>query len=167
MHQDAATTRLTRRQDVLGLVAFLSACLVVSGIGGLVTATSVGGWYTTLDKPAFNPPNWVFAPVCTFLFLLMAIAAWRVWRSPRTVVRRRALGLFSLQLVLNLLWSVLFFGFQQIGLALFDLLLLLSAIAYSAVLFWRIERLAGWLFVPYLLWVAFAGALNLSLWLLN
>jgi tryptophan-rich sensory protein len=167
MQQDVPQIRLTRRQDVFGLVTFLLACLVVSGIGGLVTATSVGGWYTTLDKPAFNPPNWVFAPVWTLLYLAMAIAAWRVWRSPPTVVRRRALGVFGLQLALNLLWSVMFFGFQQIGLALVDIFLLFSAIAYCSVLFWRVERLAGWLFVPYLLWVGFAGALNLSLWLLN
>jgi tryptophan-rich sensory protein len=167
MPQTIVTNRLTRGRDALGLVAFLFACLIISGIGGLVTATSVGGWYTTLDKPAFNPPSWVFAPVWTMLYVLMAIAAWRVWRSPQTDLRRRALGAFGLQLVLNLLWSVLFFGFQQIGAALVDIVLLFSAIAFNALLFWRVERLAGWLFVPYLLWVAFAALLILSLWLLN
>lgn len=167
MQQNFVATRLTRRQDALGLVAFLFTCLVVSGIGGLVTASSVGDWYTTLNKPDFNPPNWVFAPVWTALYVLMAIAAWRVWRSAETAARHRALQVFGIQLALNLLWSVLFFGFQQIGLALAEILLLASAIAYCAVLFWRIERLAGWLLFPYLLWVSFAAALNLSLWLLN
>lgn len=167
MQRYAATIRLTRRQDVFGLVAFLFACLIVSGIGGLVTATSVGGWYATLDKPAFNPPNWVFAPVWTLLYVLMAIAAWRVWRSPEAIIRRWALGIFGLQLALNLLWSVLFFGLQQIGLALVEIMLLTSAVAFCALLFWRVERLAGWLLAPYLLWVTFANVLNLSLWLLN
>lgn len=167
MQQHFAATRLTRRQDALGLVAFLFTCLVVSGIGGLVTASSVGDWYTTLNKPDFNPPNWVFAPVWTALYVLMAIAVWRVWRSAETAARHRALQVFGIQLALNLLWSVVFFGFQQIGLALAEILLLVSTIAFCAVLFWRIERLAGWLFFPYLLWVSFAAALNLSLWLLN
>jgi tryptophan-rich sensory protein len=98
---------------------------------------------------------------------MMAVAAWRVWRTATTVDRRRALAAFGVQLGLNLLWSILFFGFQQIGLALFEIALLLSAIGVCVVLFWRVERLAGQLLVPYLLWVAFAATLNLSLWLLN
>ena len=164
---NVAENRKNRRRDVVGLMAFLLACFVVSGIGGLVTASSVGGWYATLDKPAFNPPDWVFAPVWTILYALMAIAAWRVWRTPGSIDRRRALIAFGVQLGLNLLWSILFFGLQLIGLALLEIALLLLAIAVCAVRFWRIERLAGWLLVPYLLWVAFATMLNLSLWLLN
>lgn len=167
MQQDAGGSRLTRRQDAFGLVGFLLVCLIVSGIGGLVTASSVGGWYVTLNKPAFNPPDWVFAPVWTILYLLMAVAAWRVWRSTKKAARRAALSVFGAQLALNLLWSIFFFGFQQIGLALIEILLLLSTIALNTVLFWRIERLAGWLFVPYVLWVSYAAALNLALWLLN
>lgn len=158
---------LTGRQDIFALVSFVLGCLVVSGLGGLATAAGVDGWYRTLVKPGFNPPDWVFAPVWTVLYLMMAVAAWRVWRTAATVDRRRALAAFGVQLGLNLLWSILFFGLQQIGLALFEILLLLSAIAVCVVLFWRVERLAGWLLVPYLLWVAFAATLNLSLWLLN
>ena len=167
MHSESASNRPARRRDLLGLGAFLALCLVVSGIGGLVTATSVGGWYMTLDKPAFNPPNWIFAPVWTLLYLMMAVAGWRVWRSPATAARVNALRLFGLQLALNLLWSVVFFGFQLIGTALIEILMLLSAIVFNTLLFWRIERLAGWLFFPYVLWVSFAAVLNLSLWLLN
>ena len=164
---NVAGSRKNRRQDLLGLVAFLFACFFVSAIGGLVTASSVGGWYATLDKPGFNPPDWVFAPVWTTLYALMAIAAWRVWRTEAAACRRHALIVFAVQLGLNLLWSILFFGLHRIGLALVEISLLLSAIAVCVVWFWRVERLAGWLLVPYLLWVAFATVLNLSLWLRN
>jgi tryptophan-rich sensory protein len=151
----------------LALAGYVLLCVVVSGLGGLATETGVDDWYRTLVKPGFNPPDWIFAPVWTVLYLMMAVAAWRVWRTATTVDRRRALAAFGVQLGLNLLWSILFFGFQQIGLALFEIALLLSAIAVCVVLFWRVERLAGQLLVPYLLWVAFAATLNLSLWLLN
>ena len=165
--KDVAESPNNRRRDVLGLMAFLLACFVVSGLGALATATGVDGWYRTLVKPGFNPPDWVFAPVWTVLYLMMAIAAWRVWRTEAFVTRRYALTAFGVQLGLNLLWSILFFGLQQIGLALFEISLLLLSIAICILLFWRVERLAGWLLVPYLLWVAFAAVLNLSLWLLN
>lgn len=167
MRQDDEKNPLTTMQDALGLFAFVFACLAVSAIGGLVTASSVGGWYATLDKPVFNPPGWVFAPVWTTLYVLMAIAAWRVWRAGRTTSHQLALWVFALQLGLNLAWSVLFFGMQEIGLALLEILLLLSVIAFNTLLFWRIERLAGWLFVPYVLWVGFASVLSFALWSLN
>lgn len=154
-------------RDVLGLVFFLIVCLAVSGIGGAITATSVGTWYQALEKPFFNPPDWVFAPVWTALYVMMAIAGWRVWRRARFEARWTALSVFALQLGLNLTWSFLFFGLQRIDLALVEIVILLLAIIANAVVFWRIERLAGALFVPYALWVAYATALNASLWLLN
>ncbi len=152
--------------EAVGLLVFLALCLAVSGIGGAVTATSVATWYQTLEKPAFNPPDWVFAPVWTTLYVLMAISGWRVWRV-KSEAGRQALIVFALQLGLNLIWSFLFFGFQQIGLALIEVAALLLAILLTAVLFWRIDRLAGILFLPYLLWVGYAMLLNASLWLLN
>ncbi|NIR28387.1 MAG: tryptophan-rich sensory protein [Gammaproteobacteria bacterium] len=145
----------------------MALCFAVSGIGGGVTATSVDTWYQTLQKPSFNPPDWVFAPVWTALYLLMAIAGWRVWRRARAEPRQAALTLFGAQLGLNLAWSFLFFGFQRIGLALLDIVVLLLAIIITTVLFWRIDRLAGALFVPYALWVAYATVLNAALWSLN
>ena len=151
---------------MLGLVVFVALCLAVSGIGGAVTATSVGTWYQTLQKPPFNPPDWVFAPVWTTLYVLMAIAGWRVWRA-RSEAGRRALSVFAIQLGLNLAWSFLFFGFQQIGLALVEVAVLLLAILATMALFWRIDRLAGALFLPYLIWVGYATLLNASLWQLN
>jgi tryptophan-rich sensory protein len=159
--------RLKPCRDILGLAAFLVLCLAVAGIGGAVTSTSVGNWYQNLQKPPFNPPDWVFAPVWTTLYVFMAIAGWRVWRLRQPEVGRRALLVFVLQLALNLCWSFLFFGFQQIGLALVEVVILLLAIVANTVLFWRIDRLAGALFVPYALWVAYASALNAALWWLN
>ena len=154
-------------QDVLGLVGFVILCLVVSGIGAIVTATTVGTWYPTLHKPPFNPPDWVFAPVWTTLYVFIGVAGWRVWRRARWEVTRIALMVFAAQLALNLLWSLVFFGLQQISLALVEIVILLLAIIANTILFWRIDRWAGALFAPYVLWVAFATVLNASLWLLN
>ncbi len=163
---DPATPPLGRGRDLLGLLVFMALCLVVSGLGGAVTATSVGTWYQALEKPGFNPPDWVFAPVWTTLYLLMAIAGWRVWRR-RAAAGRRALAVFALQLALNLAWSFLFFGLQRIDLALAEIVILLFAILANMVVFWRIDRVAGALFVPYLLWVAYATLLTAALWRLN
>jgi translocator protein len=155
------------RRDVLGLAVFLLLCLVASGIGGAITAGSVGTWYPTLEKPPFNPPDWVFAPVWTLLYIFMAVAGWRVWRTPPSAARRNALLLFAVQLVLNVLWSLLFFGLRSIGMALVEIVTLLLAIIATTVIFWRLDRLAGALFAPYVLWVGYAAVLNFSLWLLN
>jgi benzodiazapine receptor len=148
-----------------GLLGFLILCLAVSALGGAVTATSVDSWYQTLRKPPFNPPDWLFAPVWSTLFVLMAVAAWRVWRIEG--LRSRAMGAFAVQLFLNLLWSVLFFGLRAPDLALVEILVLLSSIAWTALLFARIDNWAGLLFLPYLAWVAFAAALNLAISYLN
>lgn len=157
----------TRRRDTLGFSVFLALCLAVSAIGGAVTATSVGTWYRTLAKPPFNPPDWIFAPVWTVLFFMMAVAAWRVWRRDGLRPARWALALFGLQLVLNLAWSILFFGLRSIGVALVEIVVLLLAILATMLVFWRRDRVAGMLFVPYAGWVGFATALNAALWQLN
>ena len=154
-------------RDVAGLIVFLVICLGISALGGLITATSVGSWYQALERPPFNPPDWVFAPVWSILYIMMAVAAWRVWRTAGFESRGKALAVFAVQLGLNLLWSFLFFGLQRIDLALIEILILLAVIIVNTVLFWRIDRLAGMLFVPYVLWVGFATMLNASLWWLN
>ncbi len=153
-------------RDWAALAGFVALCLAVGAAGGLATATSVATWYPTLAKPAFNPPNWVFGPVWTTLYVLMAIAAWRVWRSGAPGARL-ALGAWALQLALNLCWSLVFFGLQRIGAALAEILVLFAAIVLTAHLFWRIDRPAGALFAPYIAWVAFAAVLNTALWRLN
>ena len=156
-----------RAIDFLGLLLCIGLCLGVAALGGAVTATSVGSWYQSLQKPSFNPPDWLFAPVWTTLYLLMAVAAWRVWRRAGFTMGRNALLLFVAQLGLNLAWSYLFFGLRRIDLALLEIIILLMAIALNAALFWRIDRWAGALFLPYIAWVAFAAVLNGALWRLN
>lgn len=150
----------------LPLAVFLLLVAAVSALGGAVTATSVGGWYQTLTKPGFNPPDWVFAPVWSTLFVLMAVAAALVWRRG-SARRRPAMAWFAVQLGLNLAWSCVFFGLQAPGAALIVLLLLWLAIAGTLWRFWREDRLAGLLLVPYLAWVTYAGGLNFMIWRLN
>ena len=158
---------LTRRLDLFGLFVSVTLCLLVSAAGGAVTATSVDTWYKALAKPTFNPPDWAFAPVWTTLYFLMGVSGWRIWRRRASRATRGALALFGLQLFLNFAWSVLFFGLQRIDLALIDIVILFVAIVANMILFWRIERLATLMLVPYAAWVAFAIILNVSIWLLN
>ena len=155
------------RRELFGFVAFLGLCLAASAVGGAATASSVGNWYLTLVKPAFTPPDWIFAPVWTALYFMMAIAAWRVWRRDGLAKARSAMTLFALQLMLNMSWSIAFFGLRSIGAALAEILVLLLAILATTVLFWQRDRSAGLLFIPYAGWVAFATALNARLWQLN
>ena len=151
----------------LALLAFLAVCFAIAGLGGAVTARSVHTWYPGLSKPSFNPPDWVFAPVWTFLYVTIAIAGWRIWSSGRGAPARRALIAYAVQLALNLAWSFLFFGDHRIGAALLDILTLFVVIGLTAVMFWRINRVAGWLLAPYTVWVGFASALNFAIWRLN
>jgi len=156
-----------RPADTAALAGFIVLCFLVAAAGGAVTATSVGTWYAALAKPAFNPPDWVFGPVWTALYLMMAIAAWRIWRLRAAANARAALALWALQLALNLCWSFVFFGARAIGAALAEILVLLAAIVATAVLFWRLDRPAALLFAPYIAWVAFAAVLNAAIWRLN
>lgn len=160
------------RRDLPSAVASIAIALAVGAIGGFATASSVATWYAGLNKPAFNPPNAVFGPVWTVLYILMALAAWRVWRAdPANPAkggrRRRALALYAIQLALNLAWSLIFFGLRQPALALAEVVLLLAAVIASAAAFWRIDRPAGVMMIPYAAWVAFASVLNLEIWRLN
>jgi len=154
-------------RNLVGLFAFIVICLIISGIGGAITASSVETWYQALEKPIFNPPDWVFAPVWTLLYISMGIAAWRIWRLRSFEATGKALGVFALQLGFNLAWSFLFFGLQRIDLALVEIVILLVAIIVNAIMFWRIDRLAGLMLMPYIAWVTYATVLNASLWLLN
>ena len=165
-----AADEFVRRQGVrsgMALAGFLALCLFVSALGGWVTSTSVGSWYQTLDKPSFNPPDWLFAPVWTALYIMIAFAGWRIWRKAGFDRARAAFIAYFTQLGLNLLWSFLFFGAQNAALALGEILLLLAAIIVTALLFARIDKIAAFLFVPYATWVAFATLLNASIVVLN
>jgi tryptophan-rich sensory protein len=151
----------------LGLLAWIILCFAAAGVGGLLTASSVKDWYQTLAKPAWTPPDWVFGPVWSTLYLMMAVAAWLVWRRANWSLTRGALALFGIQLGLNVAWSGFFFGLQRPGLALAELFLLLVAIAATTAAFRHVSRLSAALMMPYLLWSTFAAALNYSIWRLN
>ena len=151
----------------LGLIVLLVICFAAAGIGGAVTTPKIATWYAALAKPSWNPPNWIFGPVWSVLYLCMAIAAWLVWRQCGLAGAATPLALFAVQLVLNLAWSWLFFGFQNPGLAFVDIVLLWAAIAATMVAFWFRSAIAGILFVPYLAWVSFAAMLNFVVWRLN
>lgn len=144
------------------LAAFL--LLVVGGGLAIGLATAPGAWYASLNKPAFTPPGWLFGPAWTTLYVLIAIAGWRTWRRNR---KGTTILIWAAQLALNFLWSPVFFGARQIGLALVIIGLLLVAIAGFIVVSWRSDRIAALLFVPYLAWVLFATLLNASIYLLN
>ncbi|MCI3135641.1 TspO/MBR family protein [Phenylobacterium aquaticum] len=153
---------------LLPAVISIVLALAVGAIGGLATASSVTSWYVTLTKPVFNPPNAVFGPVWTTLYILMAVAAWRVWEvAPAGPVRRRAITLYAAQLGLNLAWSLIFFGLRRPDLALAEIAVLLAAVIATAIAFWRIDRPAGLMLVPYAAWVSFASVLNFAIWRLN
>jgi len=154
-------------RNLVALAGFVALCFAVAAAGGAVTATSVETWYAGLAKPPFNPPDWVFGPVWTALYLMIAVAGWRVWRRRGESGAWLALGAWGVQLSLNLSWSMLFFGARMIGAALVEIAVLLAAILITAALFWRIDRIAGVLLVPYTAWVSFATVLNAALWRLN
>ena len=153
--------------DVAGLVGLLLLCTLVAGVGGVVTAGAVRTWYPRLRKPSWNPPSSLFGPVWSVLYLMMAIAAWLVWRARDLGDVTTALGLFGLQLALNLSWSVLFFGLRRPAWALGEIVLLWLFIAATIAAFWNRDPIAGALLLPYLLWVTFAGVLNGAIVRLN
>ncbi|MFH1671289.1 MAG: TspO/MBR family protein [Candidatus Portnoybacteria bacterium] len=166
-------------------------CQAAGLVGSLFTSPAIGTWYAVLVKPGFTPPNWVFAPVWTILFLLMGIALYLVWvknwhievkageaekKTWNPISKRLFTGswreenavlIFSLQLALNILWSIIFFGLKMPGLAFVEILMLWFAILYTIVNFFRISKTAGFLLLPYILWVSFAAVLNFYIYLLN
>jgi len=154
-------------KHILVLLLFLAICFAAAGIGGAVTTPKIGGWYATLVKPSWNPPNWIFGPVWSALYFSMAVAAWLVWRQGGVAGAKVPLALFAIQLGLNVLWSVIFFGLEKPGLAFVEVLVLWATIAAAMVAFWLRSTLAGILFVPYLAWVGFASVLNFAIWRLN
>ena len=152
---------------LVGLAFALALCLGVGALGGVWTAGGVRDWYPTLAKPPITPPDWLFAPVWTTLYLLMGYAAWRIWRRAGFAGAPAALTLFGIQLALNLAWSYLFFGRHWIGAAFAEILVLLAAIVATAVAFARQDRLAAGLMLPYIAWVSFASVLTGWIWALN
>lgn len=151
------------------ILVVVATCLALGYFSGLVTQSSLETWYPTLVKPSFNPPNWIFAPVWSMLYIMMGIAAGLVWNrvefEKETV--KKALVLFAIQLALNALWSILFFGLKNPLLALIEIVLLWLMIYETYLKFSKIDKIASYLMLPYLAWVSFAAVLNASLWWLN
>jgi len=161
---DSGKGERTIRNNVIGLLSWVLAAVAAGWIGSNFMP---GEWYTSLAKPAWNPPSSVFGPVWTILYVLMGVAAWLVWRKAGFSGARVALSLFIVQLVLNSLWSYLFFGLQKPMVAFVEILVLWCAILATLVSFWKVRPSAGALLIPYLCWVSFAAALNYQLWRLN
>jgi benzodiazapine receptor len=159
-------TRLLKKKQLIGLVAWLSVSSVAAIIGS-AASIQTGSFYTRLVRPGWAPSPDVFGPVWAVLYALMGVAAWLVWRAGGFRAARTALSLFLVQLAANALWSWLFFGWHLGALAFADIVLLWALIVATLIAFWRIRPLAGALLLPYLLWVSFASALNYSVWQLN
>jgi tryptophan-rich sensory protein len=151
----------------IALVVSLILPLGVGGIAGIFTAEAIPGWYASLHQPSFNPPNWVFGPVWTVLYILLGISLFLIWKLDPGKQRSRAIVVFLLQLLLNFGWSFIFFYFKMVGFALFEIVLLWISIVTMLLLFYKIKPAAAWINIPYLLWVTFATILNAAYYVLN
>lgn len=166
----SSTLESTHRVSTGGLLLGFAACFLitlVAAVAGGAASVNARDFYANLLRPEWAPPGWLFGPVWTALYLMMAVAAFLIWRRGGWAGARTALSLFILQLALNALWTWLYFGWQLGAVSFAELLLLWLAVAGTAVLFWRMHRVAGALLLPYLAWVSFAGALNYVTWQLN
>jgi translocator protein len=153
-------------KDWSKLSSSILICLAAGALGSVFTSSSVSTWFTTLNKPSFSPPNYLFGPVWTVLYILMGISLYLVWKEGYTK-HKKEITVFGIQLSLNLLWSILFFGMRNPLLAFIDILLLWAFILYTAILFHKTSKTAAYLFIPYLLWVTFASVLNFFIFSLN
>lgn len=158
---------LMKSGDIIKLIISIGVPLLVGGVGGLVTTPAISTWYATLNKPWFTPPSWVFGPVWTTLYILMGLALFLVWRSPRSRTRDIGIALFAAQLAVNLFWSFVFFGLKNTLYGVFTIVPLWILIAATIYQFYKVSKGAAYLMVPYILWVSIATALNTSVYLLN
>ncbi len=155
-------------KKAIGFLVSIVICECAGIIGSVFTTPSIPGWYAGLAKPPFNPPNWIFAPVWTTLFAMMGISAYLIYEHGiRKNEVKKALAVFAIQLILNTLWSIVFFGAHMMFVAVIIILLLWGMILASILLFYRISKTAAYLLIPYILWVSFATVLNTSLYILN
>ena len=154
-------------RDGVKLVISISVCIVAGIIGSVFTISSIPVWYDTLNKPFFNPPGWLFAPVWAILYILMGIALFFIWKAPKVKKTNEGLMLFGAQLVFNVIWTIVFFGFRSVIGGVLSIVILLILIVMTTLQFYRIDKRAAYLMLPYLLWVCFATMLNVSIYLLN
>lgn len=151
----------------LKLALCITLPLLVGGISGYATATSITTWYTTLNKPFFNPPNYLFGPVWSLLYILMGISFYRILQSQDSEIRTKAIKIFCFQLLLNFCWSFLFFKFQLLAISFIEIIMMWISIAAMIYTFSKIDKVTAYLQIPYLLWVSFASVLNGAIWYLN
>jgi translocator protein len=163
-NSSAISVRPRPARSALALAGWVGVTFAAAAMGGLFLP---GEWYAGLRKPSWNPPNWIFGPVWSALYTIMAMAAWLVWKRGGFAGQRVALLLFLVQLLFNALWSPLFFGLHQPSLAFVDLMLLWLTLLATIAAFWKARRLAGAMLLPYLAWSTFAGSLNFAIWRLN
>lgn len=153
---------------IIPFVFSIGVCFLAAAIGSAFTTGAIDTWYQTLNKPFFSPPNWVFGPVWSLLYLAMGVSFYLVWTTKaENNIKRQGITFFLIQLALNVLWSILFFGLKSPIAAFVGIILLWLAIYFTLKKFLQISKLAGWLLIPYLVWVSFATVLNLSIVLLN
>jgi tryptophan-rich sensory protein len=156
------------KNNILWLFLFIFLCLIFgNGIGGYFTFVSVETWYQTLNKPNFNPPDWVFGPVWTTLYILMGVSIWLIWKKETSKIRTISMIIFWVQFFFNIFWTYLFFGIQRIDLGLFEIFFLIFLILINIIYFYKIDKIASYLLVPYVLWVSYASILNYKIWVLN
>ncbi|MBC7914151.1 MAG: tryptophan-rich sensory protein [Pyrinomonadaceae bacterium] len=154
-------------KNLIALIICVAIPLITGGIAGIVTSSNIKTWYAYLIKPEFNPPNWLFGPVWTILYILMGISLFIIWKQPANKQRNTAIKVFFVQLILNFAWSFIFFNYHQTGIALIEIFVLWLAILMMIVSFYRLNRWSAYIQFPYLAWVTFASVLNASIWYLN
>jgi translocator protein len=152
------------KKNIVKLIISITIPLLAGFVGSYFTMPAIAGWYSGLIKPELNPPNWIFAPVWTTLYILMGISLFLIWREGKHYLE---MSVFGAQILLNTTWSIFFFGIQRLDVALMNIVLLWIMIILTMILFSRISKIAMYLLVPYILWVSFAGYLNLTIWILN
>ncbi|MBX3006853.1 MAG: tryptophan-rich sensory protein [Melioribacteraceae bacterium] len=153
--------------NIFKLIVSLIIPLSVGAVAGMFTSQAVPTWYASLNRPSFSPPNWVFGPVWTSLYILLGISFFLIWKESSSPKRNQAIKIFAIQMLLNFAWSFIFFYFNMIGIALIEIILLWFSIFAMIYLFYKIKPLAAYLNIPYLLWVSFATILNVGYYFLN
>ena len=154
--------------NIIKLILSIIICEGAGIFGSIFTTKSVGGWYSTINKPSFNPPGWIFGPVWILLYLLMGISVFIIWSKFNDHnLFKSAIVIFSIQLLLNVFWSFLFFGQKSPLLAFIEIIFLWIAILITIIVFYKLNHLSSYLLIPYILWVSFAAFLNYSIWRLN
>lgn len=167
-NKSLSMTATKTRFQFLPFVINLLIPLSFGAIGGLITIKSVNTWYPGLQKPSFNPPNWLFGPVWSALFIVIGISAYLIWSKRKQIIHfPRTIAIYFIQLILNLCWSYLFFYHHLIGASLIEIIALLAAILVNGIVFYKIDKTAGLLFIPYFLWVSFATLLTYHIYALN